>query len=307
MNERTKKAERVTVIGFIINAALTAAKFFAGIFGNSAAMVADAVHSLSDFITDLIVLFFIRFSGKDCDEEHPYGHGKFETFATLLISGVLFLVGLGMMWNGCEKIKLAYEGTPPSTPGIIALIVAIFSIVSKEILYQYTVKVGKEINNAAVIANAWHHRSDALSSIGTLIGISGAIILGGDWAVLDPIAAVIVSVLILRVAVQLGLPSVNELLEKALPKDVEQEILDLIYLSPEIKDTHRLRTRKIGNIYAIDIHIKLDPSISFVASHDVATEVENRLRCKYGKKTLINIHTEPYDPSKNKKGKKGKK
>jgi cation diffusion facilitator family transporter len=148
------------------------------------------------------------------------------------------------MWNGIEKIKLASEGTPPLTPGWIALIAAIVSIVSKEILYRYTVKVGKEINNAAVIANAWHHRSDALSSIGTLIGISGAIILGGDWAVLDPIAAVIVSVLILRVAVQLGLPSVNELLEKALPKDVEKEILDLIYLSPEIKSSHRLRTRK---------------------------------------------------------------
>lgn len=304
MNERTKKAERITVIGFIINAALTAAKFFAGIFGNSAAMVADAVHSLSDFISDFIVILFIRFSGKDSDDEHPYGHGKFETFATLLISGVLFLVGLGMMWNGIHQIKLASEGTPPLTPGWIALIAALISILTKEILYRYTVKVGKNINNTAVIANAWHHRSDALSSIGTLIGISGAIILGGDWAVLDPIAAVIVSVLILRVAVQLGLPSVNELLEKALPKDVEKEILDLIYLSPEIKDTHRLRTRKIGNIYAIDIHIKLDPSITFVASHDVATEVENRLRCKYGKKTLINIHTEPYDPSKNKKAKK---
>ncbi len=250
------------------------------------------------------MFFFIRFSGKDCDEEHPYGHGKFETFASLIISTILFAGGLGLRGNGIEKIKLASEGTPPLTPGWIALIAALISILTKEILYRYTVKVGKEINNAAVIANAWHHRSDALSSIGTLIGISGAIILGGKWAVLDPIAAVIVSVFILRVAVQLGLPSVNELLEKALPKDVEKEILDLIYQSPEIKDTHRLRTRKIGNIYAIDIHIKLDPSITFVASHDVATEVENRLRCKYGKKTLINIHTEPYDPSKNKKAKK---
>lgn len=297
MNERTKKAQKITFIGFVANALLTTAKFIAGFLGNSAAMIADAVHSLSDFITDVIVILFIRVSGKDSDEEHPYGHGKFETFATLLISVLLLAVAIGMMWSGITEIKQAFEGQPPMKPGWIALIAALVSILVKESLYIYTIRVGKEINSSSVIANAWHHRSDALSSIGTLLGITGAILLGGKWSILDPLAAVIVSLFIIKVAIQLGLPSVNELLEKALPKEIEKDILDLIYQSPEIKSSHRLRTRKIGSVYAIDIHIKLDPSISFVASHDVATAIEKRLRSKYGSTTLTNIHTEPFYPS----------
>ena len=294
MENRIKKAQRITIIGFVCNLILTVAKLAAGFLGNSAAMIADAVHSLSDFATDIIVIFFIGVSGKESDEDHHYGHGKFETFATLLISVFLFAVALGMMWKGIQQVKLAFQGIPLSEPTWIALIAAVASILIKEALYIYTIRVGNEINSNAIIANAWHHRSDAFSSIGAFLGIGGAILLGGKWAVLDPIAAVLVSFFILKVAFQLGLPSVNELLEKALPKKIEEEIMGLIYASPEVKGSDHLRTRKIGSIYAIDIHIKLDPDISFVQSHDVATAIEQRLRSKYGKATLTSIHTEPY-------------
>lgn len=294
MKNRTKKAQRITIIGFACNLILTASKLAAGILGNSAAMIADAIHSLSDFATDLIVIVFIGISGKESDEDHPYGHGKFETFATLLISVFLFIVALGMMWNGIQLIKRVFQGASISEPTWIALFAAVVSILIKEILYIYTIRVGNEIKSNAIIANAWHHRSDAFSSLGAFLGIAGAILLGGKWAVLDPIAAVLVSFFILKVAFQLGLPSVNELLEKALPKEIEEEIIVLIYASPEVKGLDHLRTRKIGSIYAIDVHIKLDPKISFVHSHDVATAIEQRLRSKYGKATLTSIHTEPY-------------
>lgn len=296
MDKRTQKAQKVTIIGFIANAFLTAAKFAAGILGNSAAMVADAVHSLSDFISDLVVLIFLHFSGKECDENHPYGHGKFETLATLIISVLLFVIALGMVWSSWQQILHAFKGTFPETPKNIAAIVALVSILVKEILYKYTTKVAKEIKSPAVMANAWHHRSDALSSVGTLIGITGALILGGKWTLLDPIAAIFVSYYIFKVSIQLGLPSVNELLEKSLSKETEEEILNIICSSPEVKYTHQLRTRQIGNVYAIDIHIKLDPHLNVVDSHDIATSIENRLRAQYGCDTVINIHVEPYYP-----------
>ena len=293
MQDRIQQAKRITWIGFYANFALTAGKLFAGIVGNSAAMVADAVHSLSDFLTDIVVIVFVGLSGKDSDEEHPYGHGKFETFATLIISFMLLLVAMGICWSGIEKILGVLKGGPLEKPSIIALSAAIISIIVKEALYRYTVKVGKTIDSQAVIANAWHHRSDALSSIGTLLGISGAIIIGGKWVVLDSIAAVIVSFFIGKVAISIGLPSIKELLEVALPAAVEKEILEIIHESPEVKGTHRLRTRKIGSLYAIEIHVLLERDISFVASHDVASAIENRLRERYGNKTLISIHTEP--------------
>jgi cation diffusion facilitator family transporter len=293
MQDRIQQAKRITWIGFYVNFTLTAGKLFAGIAGNSAAMVADAIHSLSDFLTDIVVIVFVGLSGKDSDEEHPYGHGKFETFATLIISFVLLLVAIGICWSGVEKILGVLKGGPLEKPSMIALSAAFISIIVKEALYRYTVKIGKAIDSQAVIANAWHHRSDAFSSIGTLLGIGGAIVIGGKWVILDPIAAVVVSFFIGKVAISIGLPSVKELLEAALPAAVEKEILEIIHESPEVKSSHRLRTRKIGNLYAIEVHVLLERDISFVASHDVASAIENRLREKYGNKTLISIHTEP--------------
>lgn len=294
MTDRTKEAQKVTWIGFFFNLFLSAAKLIAGLIGNSAAMVADAIHSISDFATDIIVLAFVRISDKGGDEDHKYGHGKFETFATLLISLALVFVGIGIGYNGFTNVIKSLKGEILEQPSIIALIAAIVSIIVKEALFRYTKKVGNDINNQAVVANAWHHRSDAFSSIGTMLGIGGAIFLGEKWRLLDPLAGFIVSFFIIKVAIELGLPSVKELLEAALPEETEKEILSIIHFNPEVKDSHHLKTRKIGNIFAIDIHIKLDRNISFIESHDIATDIEIRLRERYGQRTQINIHTEPY-------------
>jgi cation diffusion facilitator family transporter len=293
LNKRSELAQRVTWIGFFANLILSLAKLAAGILGNSAAMVADAVHSFSDFITDIVVIVFVRVAGKESDEDHKYGHGKFETFATLLISIALLFVGLGICYNGLIRIKQSFSGQIIEAPSLIALIAALVSIISKELLYRYTANAGKSIDNQAVIANAWHHRSDAFSSIGTMLGIGGAMFLGGKWTILDPLAGVVVSLFIVKVAFQLGLPSVKELLEAALPEETEKEIINIIHLTPGVKDSHRLKTRKIGNIYAIDIHIQLDRDISFIESHDIATQVERNIRNRFGIQTHINIHTEP--------------
>lgn len=293
-DKRTYKAQQVTWIGFFINLTLTIFKLIAGFLGKSTAMVADGVHSLSDFITDVIVIVFIGVSGKERDSDHQYGHGKYETFATLLISLALVVVGLGIFWNGASKVYFVLHGEIIQQPSIIALIAALVSIIVKESLFWYTKRVGTDINSQAVIANAWHHRSDAFSSVGTALGISGAIFLGEKWRILDPVAGIIVSFFIVKVAIELGLPSVHELLERSLPAETEKEIIEIIESNPEILAHHNLKTRKIGNIFAIDIHIKLDKNIAFVRSHDIATELEQKLRDRFGEKTITNIHTEPY-------------
>lgn len=290
---RVQKARRVTLIGFFVNLFLVAGKLLAGIFGRSSAMIADAIHSLSDVVTDVIVIAFMRISEKGSDDNHRYGHGKFETFATLLISVALFAVGIGICISGIEKIIDIYKGVVIESPTYIALIAAFVSIIMKEGIYRYTVKVGESINSQAVIANAWHHRSDAFSSLGTLAGIGGAIILGGKWIILDPLACVIVSFFILKVAIELCIPSINELLEKALPKETETEIMQIISSTEGVISSHKLKTRKIGNNYAIDVHVQIDANTSFVESHNITSLIEKNLREKYGQQTQISIHAEP--------------
>lgn len=290
---REKGIYRVTIVGSIVNFLLLVFKFFAGIAGHSAAMLADAVHSLSDFVTDIIVLVFVRISSKPEDEGHDYGHGKYETLATAIIGIFLLFVGFGIFWNGASSIYRFLQGGSLPEPGMLALIAAIVSIILKEILYQYTVFEGRKLNSQAVVANAWHHRSDALSSIGTAIGIGGAILLGIHWRVLDPIAAVIVSFFIMKVAVQLLIPCVEELLEKSLPADVENKILETILSFPGVSSPHHLRTRRIGNYYAIEVHVRMDGSISLEEAHHTATAIEDKLKEQYGKGTHVGIHVEP--------------
>jgi cation diffusion facilitator family transporter len=294
-NNKAKKVHKVTWIGLVFNVLLTAFKILAGFLGRSSAILADGIHSLSDFITDVLVLVFVGISVKDKDDDHRYGHGKFETFATLLISIALLAVGVFIFTSGVSKIIQVIKGEVLEQPTYLALVAALVSILLKEILYRYTKRVGEEVNSSAVIANAWHHRSDAFSSIGTSLGIAGAMFLGEPWRILDPIAAVVVSFFIVKVAIELGIPCMHELLERSLPEEIEKIIIDLIESHPDVIFQHNLKTRKIGNIYAIDVHIKLDKNISFVKSHDVATEIEVRLRDKFGPRTITNIHTEPFE------------
>ena len=292
-SSREKGIYKVTIVGSIVNFLLLVFKFFAGIAGHSAAMLADAVHSLSDFITDIVVIVFVRIAGKPEDKGHDYGHGKYDTLATAIIGLLLLCVGFGIFWNGASSIYTFLQGGQLESPGVVALVAALVSIVSKEILYQYTVIQGKKLNSQAVVANAWHHRSDALSSIGTAIGIGGAILLGDHWRVLDPIAAVVVSFFIMTVSVQLLIPCVDELLEKSLPDDVEKEIEQTVLSFPGVSQPHHLRTRRIGSYYAIEIHVRMDGKITLEEAHGTATAIENKLKEMFGKGTHVGIHVEP--------------
>lgn len=292
-SSREKGIYKVTIVGSIVNFLLLVFKFFAGIAGHSAAMLADAVHSLSDFITDIVVIVFVRIAGKPEDKGHDYGHGKYETLATAIIGLLLLCVGFGIFWNGASSIYTFLRGGQLESPGVVALVAALVSIVSKEILYQYTVIQGKKLNSQAVIANAWHHRSDALSSIGTAIGIGGAILLGDHWRVLDPVAAVVVSFFIMKVSVRLLIPCVDELLEKSLPEDVEKEIEQTVLSFPRVSQPHHLRTRRIGNYYAIELHVRMDGKITLEEAHSTATAIENKLKEMFGKGTHVGIHVEP--------------
>ena len=291
--DRLKDIRSITIWGAVVNIALTIAKIVAGVVGRSAAMIADGIHSLSDLLSDIVVLVFTHISSKGKDRDHSFGHGKFETLATLIVSIILVVVGAKLMSGGIKSIISVVNGEVIPKPGYIALAAAVISIAAKEILYQATVKVGKEVNSPVVVANAWHHRSDALSSIGALIGIGGAIILGDKWTVLDPIASCCISIAIIVIAVKMALPSLSELLETSLPEDIEAEIVRTASEISGVRDIHELKTRRNGISFIIDAHITVDPSISIVEAHDIATNVEEALQLKYGNETQISIHMEP--------------
>lgn len=291
--ERNREIYKVTLIGGVVNVVLLLFKFIAGIFGHSAAMVADAVHSLSDFVTDIVVLVFIRISGKPKDKSHDYGHGKYETLAMTLIGVALLAVAIGIIYSGTTKIISWANGEILGAPGMLALWAALLSIVLKEGVYRYSMVKARELNSQAVEANAWHHRSDALSSVGTAVGIGGAIFLGQRWTVLDPIASVIVGAFIVKVSVELLRKGIGDLMEQSLPDAVEEEILNLVASLPGDVNPHDLRTRRIGNHYAIELHILMDGDISLHEAHDKASEVEDLLRDHYGKDTHVAVHVEP--------------
>lgn len=293
MKSREKEIRNVTLWGAIVNLVLTAGKIAAGSLGHSAAMVADGIHSLSDMLTDIVVVVFTHISAKGKDRRHSFGHGKFETLATLIVGVVLVAVGVEMMIKGGKSIIAVINGATIPEPGYIALIAAAVSIAAKEILYHVTARAGKKTNSPVVIANAWHHRSDALSSIGALIGIGGAIVLGDRWTVLDPLTSCLISVAIIVVAIKISLPSLAELLDTALPEDIENEIMATASSVQGVVEIHDLKTRRNGISFIIIAHIVVNPTISIVEAHDIATEVENALKAKFGGESQISIHIEP--------------
>ncbi len=298
--DRNREIYKVTLWGGAVNVLLLLFKFAAGIVGHSAAMMADAVHSFSDFVTDVIVLVFVHISGKPKDKSHDYGHGKYETLAMMFVSLALLMVAAGIVYEGIVKIVFWARGGQLEAPGILALGAALVSIVMKEGVFRYTIVKAKDLESQALEANAWHHRSDALSSIGTAIGIGGAILLpsfggfGGDrWTVLDPLASVVVGIFIAKVSVRLLQGGLGDLMEHSLSDEVEQEILQLAASVPDVEEPHDLRTRRIGNHYAIELHILMDGSIPLLKAHDKASEVEDLLRQRYGEETHVVVHVEP--------------
>lgn len=290
---RDKRIYNITLVGSLVNAVLIVLKFAAGIIGNSAAMIADAIHSLSDFVTDIIVILFVHLSNKPADDDHCYGHGKYETIATSIIGITLLVVGVKLGCDGCLKIIDFCNGKPLSSPGIIAFAAAVTSIVLKEWIYIATRKVAREVDSKALEANAWHHRSDALSSVGTAIGIGGAVLLGSRWAVLDAVAALVVSVFIALTAIKLIRQSAGELLEESLPKSTEKRIMQIASQDSMVSDIHNLRTRRIGNRIAIEMHLRLPGKITLEEAHNHASGIEAALRREFGANTHIMLHLEP--------------
>lgn len=291
--DRQKETYRVTMAGSIINILLLAFKFAAGILGHSAAMIADAIHSLTDFITDAIVLVFVRLGSKPTDHDHDYGHGKYETLASAIIGVSLLVVGMMICYSGVTKTYHAMCGEPLQQPGFIALAAAVASVVLKEWAYRFTVRVGRRCHSEAVVANAWHHRSDALSSVGTTVGIGGAIILGEKWAVLDPLTAIVVSFFIMKAAWSVLSKAVDELTDGSLPKETEDEIESIVNEDKDVSVVHNLCTRRIGNRIAIEMHVRMPGETSLYVAHHHATEIEQRLKQRFGADTHISIHLEP--------------
>lgn len=291
-----KIGRRVTWVGFWTNIGLSIFKILAGIFGRSSAMIADGIHSASDLVTDVAVIVVLGASRKKADNSHAYGHGKIETFVTFLIALLLAAVGIGICIDGVERAIQSLQGMELPKPTWIALGMAIISIFVKEWLFHYTRRAARKIRSSSMEANAWHHRSDAYSSLATLFGIAGAMFFGAKWRILDPLAAVFVSVLIFVMAYKMAKQSVSELVEASLPKEITERISEIISTTPGVKDFHHLRTRQNGNNKIVDLHIKLDPNISLVQAHDIATEVEKRLKKEFDP-IVVNIHMEPYKGS----------
>lgn len=296
MEDREKAIDRVTLAGSAVNLALTVFKFVAGLLSHSAAMTADAIHSLSDLLTDIVVLFFVHISSKPADRDHEYGHGKFETLASTLVGVALMVVAGGIIYHAGVALAAWCRGAELPEPGMLALWAALVSILLKEGIYRYTARKARVLDSPALEANAWHHRSDALSSIGALIGIGGAILLGNRWTVLDPLASLAVSFFILRVAWKLLKQNINELMEGSLPAEVEQEILQIVSSFPDVSDPHNLRTRRIGSHYAIELHIRMDGEISLVQAHSRAHYIEKALKERFGADTHVTVHVEPVKP-----------
>lgn len=284
---------KVTLVGSIGNLVLLTFKFLAGVLGDSAAMIADAAHSLSDFVTDVIVLAFVRIGARPQDASHDYGHGKFETLATFFVALALVAAAVGIIVSGAVKFAGWLQGETLSKPGAIALWAALISIVVKELLYRYTVSRGKALNSSVVVANAWHHRSDALSSVGAAIGIGGALLLGDRWAVLDPLASIVVGAMLVKVAWDLLKGSTGELTDSSLPEETEREVEDIIRSFPQVSEPHNLRTRKIGNRVAIEVHVRMDGDMPLNKAHAIVSEMEHRLKDRFGRDSLVTIHMEP--------------
>lgn len=289
-------ARKVTWVGFTINAILGVAKIAGGIFGRSSALIADGIHSFSDFLSDIIVIVMVGISHKHPDNSHQFGHGRFETLATILLSLILLIVGGGIFYEGIDKVISVANGAVLPRPGFITIIILLASIGSKEWLYHYTRHAGEKIRSEAVVANAWHHRSDSFSSIATLIGVVGAMCLGEKWRVLDPIAAMVVAVFIVVVALKMAKPAIDEILGASLPKDIREEIERVIKETPGVDHWHCLRTFKSGNDAYIEVHLKVNPEMNVRDAHKIATHAEQRIMRSIPNMAVhVTTHIEPDD------------
>ncbi len=290
MDAHTREAKQITIAGMVVNLLLSGAKFALGILGHSQAVVADAVHSLSDMATDLLVLFGIKLWSAPADKRHPYGHQRIETIVTLAISILLVLVAFEIGWKAIERL-----GEPVDTPPLaFAVLGPLVSIIAKEILFRKTRSVGKHIHSSALIANAWHHRSDALSSIPALVTV-GFAALDPRWAFLDALGAVLVAGLIVKVAWEIAWPALSELSERGAGDEDLRAISRLAQSVDGVFSIHRLRSRRLGTGWFVDLHVLVDGNLSVREGHDIATVVQNLLLEQGPSVADVTVHIEPDD------------
>ena len=280
-------ATKVSVISMATNVILTVAKFAAGVIAHSGAMISDAVHSASDIFSGLIVLIGVRISSKAPDDKHPYGHERFECVAALLLSGILALVG-GTI--GVNAVKDIIGGRVQEAPGILALVAAVVSIVTKETLFWYTRGYAKKYRSTALHAEAWHQRSDALSSIGALIGIAGARM---GVPVMEPIASLIIALFILRVAVRIFRDAIDQMVDKSASEETEAAFRETAMEQPGVQGVELLRTRMFGNRVYVDLEIAADPELSLAAAHEIAERVHDAIEQTYPDVKHIMVHVNP--------------
>ncbi|QEN04471.1 cation transporter [Thiospirochaeta perfilievii] len=293
MESDYKYGKRVTLVGTVVNILLSFVKLLVGFFSGSLALVADGFHSLSDLASDLVVYVGLSFAEKPDDSSHHFGHGKFETFSAFLVGVLLALAGIVIGKDSFVMFRAVFNGEILHPPKIWALYITILSVVVKEILYRYTKNAGKKINSPSVIANAWHHRSDSFSSIGASLGIAGAIFLGGKWVILDPLAGIIVGLILLKEALSIIRTNVAGLLDVSLGSESTSLIKKIVESTANCSEPHNIRTRSVGKRVVLSLHIRVNDNFTIKKGHSIAHDVEDRLKEHFGEDAIVTVHVEP--------------
>lgn len=281
--------DKATWWGIIVNLLLSIGKLIVGYIGHSPALLADGLHSLSDLVSDGMVLFATHHSNIEADEDHPYGHARYETFATITLAVLLCIVGLGIGVDAIQRL-INYQDIP--IPAQMTLVIAGISILSKEVLYQYTMKIARRVKSKLLEANAWHHRSDAISSIVVFVGISGAIL---GFPLLDSVAAIIVALMICKIGWDLGHQSFQELVDTGLDHKTLQDIEKIILSINGVDHMHMLRTRTMGHAALADVHIQVAPKLSVSEGHQISEAVEIAIIDQFSEVTDVTVHIDPED------------
>ncbi|MGN0466784.1 MAG: cation diffusion facilitator family transporter [Lachnospiraceae bacterium] len=290
-SEKKKIAMRVSNVSIGVNILLSVGKLLAGVIAHSSAMISDAVHSASDVFSTLIVIIGIHISSKESDEEHQYGHERLECVASIILATVLGITGLAIGYQGITKIMSGVQGTKLIIPGKLALIAAIFSILVKEGLYWYTRNAAKKTKSGALMADAWHHRSDALSSIGSLVGI-GAAILG--FPIFDPIASVAICFCIFKVAYDIYKDAVSKMLDTACDAQINEKMEKVILAQDGVRGIDLLKTRLFGSKIYVDVEISADATLTLEASHEIAEQVHHKIEEEFEDVKHCMVHVNPY-------------
>ncbi|MDO4527234.1 MAG: cation diffusion facilitator family transporter [bacterium] len=293
-DQRQRQAAFVTWASVAMNVVLSLVKFVVGLISGSAAMLADAFHSASDFATDFAVLIGMRLAQRPQDHDHPYGHGKYETLAAVIIGVALCGVGIAIAWQAGRTIYGAIVyGAWPEAPSLIAIWAGLISIAIKEVLYQWTARVARRIQSDALLANAWHHRSDALTSIAAVLGIAAAACLGGRWVLLDATIAIFIGLVLVYIAWKIIQDSIDKLLEQGMSIEENNRILEIINSVPDAIEPHHLRSRRVGTVAVIEMHFRVNPQMTVAEGHVIASKIEALLYEAFGNDAILTLHVEP--------------